>query len=109
MALCDECECYDDNWVDGEDISEEELKKDPLYEPNRYYYWHGDIQEDYQMPKGYECLCEKCFGDLLNAGEIITTEDSTWNPDTMGWFVPVEQVSHSLTILFKNGLLYKSN
>ena len=93
MAYCDECECYDDNWVDGEDITEEELEKDPLYQPNRYYYWHGDIQEDYQMPKGYECLCEKCFGDLLNAGEIITTEDSTWNPNTMGWFVPVEQVS----------------
>ena len=44
MALCDECECYDDNWVDGEDITEEELENDPLYQPNRYYYWHGDIQ-----------------------------------------------------------------
>ena len=109
MALCDECECYDDNWVDGEDITEEELEKDPLYQPNRYYYWHGDIQEDYQMPKGYDCLCENCFGALLNAGEIITTEDSTWNPDTMGWFMPIEQVSHSFPILFKNGLMYKSN
>ena len=29
MALCDECGCYDDNWVDGEDITEEELEKDP--------------------------------------------------------------------------------
>ena len=71
MALCDECECYDDNWVDGEDITEEELEKDPLYEPHRYYYWHGDIQEDYQMPAGYECLCERCFGDLLGEGKII--------------------------------------
>ena len=31
MAICDECSCYDDNWVDGEDITEEELEKDPLY------------------------------------------------------------------------------
>ena len=93
MALCDECECYDDNWIDGEDITEEELEKDPLYEPHRYYYWHGDIQEDYQMPAGYDCLCERCFGDLLNAGKIITTDDSSWNPDEMGWFVPLEQVS----------------
>ena len=27
MAYCDECECYDDNWVDGEDITERNLKK----------------------------------------------------------------------------------
>ena len=35
MACCDECGCFDDNWVDGEDITEEELEKDPLYEPHR--------------------------------------------------------------------------
>ena len=54
MAMCDECDCYDDNYIDGEDITEEELENDPLYEPHRYYYWHGDIQEDYQMPPGYD-------------------------------------------------------
>ena len=42
------------------------------------------------MPAGYDCLCERCFGDLLNAGKIITTDDPTWNPDKMGWFVPVD-------------------
>ena len=89
MAFCDECGCYDDNHIDGEDITEKELEKDPLYEPHRYYYWHGDIQEDYQMPKGYECLCERCFGDFLNAGEIITTDDSTWDSEKMGWFMPI--------------------
>ena len=32
MALCDECDCYDDNWIDGEDITEEELEKEkPLF------------------------------------------------------------------------------
>ena len=99
MAQCDECGCFDDNHAEILDYPEnlttdeqeqEWLEEQEDYEPYRYYYWHADIQEDYQMPKGYECLCEKCFGDLLNAGEIITTEDSTWNPDTMGWFVPVE-------------------
>ena len=90
MAPCDECECYDDNWIDGEDITEEELEKDPLYEPHRYYYWHGDIQEDYQMPAGYDCLCECCFGNLLNAGKIITTDNPSWNSEEMGWFVPLE-------------------
>ena len=73
----------------SQNITEEELEKDPLYEPHRYYYWHGDIQEDYQMPKGYECLCEECFGDFLNAGEIITTDDSTWDSEKMGWFMPI--------------------
>ena len=94
MALCDECSCYDDNWVDGEDITEEELEKDPLYEPHRYYYWHADIQEDYQMPAGYECLCELCFGDFLNLGKIIPTDDAIWNPDEMGWFIPYVEETH---------------
>ena len=98
MAICDECSCYDDNWIDGEDITEEELENDPKYEPNRYYYWHGDIQEDYQMPKGYDCLCEECFGDFLNKGEIIEKYDDltgqpnpNWNDETMGWFIPLAE------------------
>ena len=73
-------------------LTEEQLMKQG-YEPHLYYYWHGDIQEDYQMPAGYDCLCECCFGSLLDTGHIITTDDSTWNPDTMGWFVPVDKVS----------------
>ena len=98
MAICDECSCYDDNWIDGEDITEDELENDPKYEPNRYYYWHGDIQEDYQMPKGYECLCESCFGDLLGEGKIIEKYDDltgkpnpNWNDETMGWFIPLDE------------------
>jgi len=96
MACCDHCGCFDDNHIDGdpdfEDLTEEQLRKSG-YEPDLYYYWHGDIQEDYQMPAGYDCLCECCFGSLLDTGHIITTDDSTWNPDTMGWFVPVDKVS----------------
>ena len=93
MALCDECSCYDDNWVDGEDITDEELENDPLYEPHRYYYWHGDIQEDYQMPAGYWCLCEDCFMELPIIEKFVGIPpvlNPKWNDD-MGWFKPMEE------------------
>ena len=107
MAQCDECSCFDDNhaeildYPEGmEDESDEKqqewLEEQEGYEPHRYYYWHADIQEDYQMPKGYECLCERCFGDFLNADEIIEKYEwktnkltPNWNDETMGWFMPV--------------------
>ena len=107
MAQCDKCGCFDDNEAENIDYPEilgdddekqqEWLEDQEDYQPDRYYYWHGDIQEDYQMPKGYECLCEKCFGDLLGAGKIIEKYEwytnklnPKWNPDTMGWFMPLE-------------------
>ena len=112
MAICDECCCYDDNHIDGEDITEEELEKDPLYEPHRYYYWHGDIQEDYQMPAGYDCLCDECYGNFLNQGKIIEKYldhhingflvytdkqpqklNPKWNDEEMGWFVPLAWIT----------------
>ena len=99
MALCDECCCFDDNHVDNEGLTEQQLENNINYEPNRYYYWHADIQEDYQMPRGYECLCERCFGDFLSDDKIIEKYDDLtgepnpkWNPDTMGWFMPLENV-----------------
>ena len=111
MAICDECGCYDDNHAEDLDYPEEFgdddqkqqewLEEQEDYEPDRYYYWHGDIQEDYQMPAGYECLCERCFGDLLCAGEIIEKYDDVtgepnpkWNPDEMGWFIPYVEETH---------------
>ena len=36
---------------------------------NSYLYWHGDIQEDYDMGD-YTCLCEDCFGILNKQGKI---------------------------------------
>ena len=90
MSFCEKCHCYDESWIEGEE-NEEELENSPKYEPHRYYYWHGDIQEDYQMPKGYECLCEDCFFKMpiiekhLDNGKI----NPIWNDDTMGWFVPI--------------------
>ena len=53
------------------------------------------------MPAGYECLCERCFGNLLHAGEIIEKFDDItgepnpkWNPDEMGWFIPYVEETH---------------
>ena len=103
MSFCEKCSCFDDNHAENIDYPEglteeqEEQWLDSLqdYEPHRYYYWHADIQEDYQMPAGYECLCERCFGDFLGEGKIIEKFDDltgepnpNWNPETMGWFIP---------------------
>ena len=108
MAQCDECGCFDDNhaeildypeYLTTDEQEQEWLEEQEDYEPYRYYYWHADIQEDYQMPRGYECLCERCFGDFLSDDKIIEKYDDLtgepnpkWNPDTMGWFMPLENV-----------------
>ena len=99
MALCEQCGNFDDQEIEN-DYGCFHLGKRPKrrkdYQPDLYYYWHGDIQEDYQMPKGYECLCERCFGDFLSAGEIIEKYEwktnklnPNWNDEEMGWFIPV--------------------
>ena len=120
MAICDECGCFDDNHAENidypEGLTEEQeeqwLEEQKDYEPDRYFYWHGDIQEDYQMPAGYDCLCEDCFGDFLNKGEIIEKYldhfidgflvytdkqpqklNPKWNDD-MGWFIPYVEESN---------------
>ena len=119
MAQCDECGCFDDNWAESLDYPEgmedddkkqqEWLEDQEAYEPHRYYYWHADIQEDYQMPAGYECLCDECYGNFLNQGKIIEKYldhhingflvytdkqpqvlNPKWNDD-MGWFIPMEE------------------
>ena len=76
MAICDHCGCFDDNHIDGdpdfEDLTEEQLEDNPDYEPHLYYYWHGDIQEDYQMPAGYECSCwEGWLGNGYNCKQLV--------------------------------------
>ena len=91
MACCDKCGNFDDEHTDGEPA----IKALPEYQPDLYYYWQYPLEEDYQMPNGYECLCESCFGTFLDTGEIIEKYDDLtgepnpkWNPDTMGWFIP---------------------
>ena len=38
-----------------------------------YLYWHGDIEEDYDMGD-YTCLCKDCFGTLNKQGKIKWNE-----------------------------------
>ena len=38
-------------------------------EEYEYHYWHGDIEEDYDMGI-YTCLCYRCFNQLNEEGKI---------------------------------------
>ena len=72
MALCEECGNFDDEHIDGQiDM----FKNDPDYQPDLYFYWHGDIEEDYTMPNNYQCLCEICF-DIFNQEGKIAWKDN---------------------------------
>ena len=71
MACCDKCGNFDDEHTDGEPA----IKALPEYQPDLYYYWQYPLEEDYQMPSGFECLCEICF-DILNVeGKIAWKDD----------------------------------
>ena len=78
MAYCDECGNFDDFLS-----FENKDKDDPDYQPDLYYYWQYPLEEDYQMPSGFECLCEICF-DILNVEGKIT-----WKDDKNPFDVPV--------------------
>ena len=103
MAVCDVCGNFDESYLEEGGFNDEwndiRKKSDENYQPNLYYYWHGDIQEDYQMPKGHECLCEGCYEDLLSDNKIIEKHldngkiNPIWNNDTMGWYMPIEEVA----------------
>ncbi len=69
MAYCDSCGNFDE--LD----SSEDSKHVESYQPDLYYYWQYPLEEDYQMPSGFECLCEICF-DILNVeGKIAWKDD----------------------------------
>ena len=70
MACCDKCGNFDDEHTDGEPA----IKALPEYQPDLYYYWHGDIEEDYDMGE-YDCLCEICF-DINNSEGKIKWKDN---------------------------------
>ena len=70
MAYCDKCENFDSEHIDGE---YDMFKNDPNYQPDLYFYWHGDIEEDYDMGE-YSCLCEVCF-DINNSEGKIKWKD----------------------------------
>ena len=63
MAQCEICNDYNDDHVDNmaeSKAQEKRMEESPHYKPNLYFYWHGDIEEDYDMGD-YECLCSRCF------------------------------------------------
>ena len=70
MACCDKCGNFDDEHTDGEPA----IKALPEYQPDLYYYWHGDIEEDYDMGD-YTCLCEICFDINNSEGKIAWKDD----------------------------------
>jgi len=73
MACCDECGNFDNEHIDGQiDM----FKNDPDFQPDLYYYWQYPLEEDYQMPNGFECLCEICFDILNQEGKIKWKEET---------------------------------
>ena len=78
MALCDECGNFDDQEIENDDGCfhlGKRPKRRKGYQPDLYFYCHGDNEEDYKMPNGFECLCEICF-DILNVeGKIAWKDD----------------------------------
>ena len=77
MALCEQCGNFDDQEIENDDGCfhlGKRPKRRKGYQPDLYFYWHGDIEEDYQMPNVFECLCEICF-DILNVEGKITWKD----------------------------------
>ena len=49
MALCNSC-----------GVSDNPEENPNNYDPDKYFFWHGDIEEKYDMGK-HTCLCEDCF------------------------------------------------
>ena len=83
MAQCEQCGNFDDQEIENDD-GVFDLGKRPKrrkgYQPELYYYWHGDIEEDYQMPDGMCCMCEICFDIANTEGRIKWVDDK--NPFT---------------------------
>ena len=77
MASCNKCNNFDDLEIDNiaeSDEHEQQLLNSPDYQPDLYYYWHGDIEEDYDMGD-YDCLCEICFDINNSEGKIKWKDD----------------------------------
>ena len=60
MAICDACGVFDDQELENDPELTEES---PNYDPNKYFFWHGDIEEKYDMGE-HTCLCDSCFVKL---------------------------------------------
>ena len=77
MAQCEQCGNFDDQEIENDD-GIFDLGKRPKrrkgYQPDLYFYWHGDIEEDYDMGD-YTCLCEICFDINNSEGKIKWIDD----------------------------------
>ena len=67
MAKCEICNEFNEDHVDNE--GDDSLYESEQYNPNLYFYWHGDIEEDYDMGE-HECVCVRCFNGLDLQGKI---------------------------------------
>ena len=75
MALCDVCGNFDDQEIENGCFHlGKRPKRRKAYQPDLYYYWHGDIEEDYDMCD-YTCLCEICFDINNSEGNIKWKDD----------------------------------
>ena len=77
MALCEQCGNFDDNEVENDDAIfhlGKRPKRRKGYQPDLYFQWHGDIEEEYDMGE-YECLCEICFDINNSEGNIKWKDD----------------------------------
>ena len=86
MASCNKCDNFDDLEIDNiaeSDEHEQQLLNSPDYQPDLYYYWHGDIEEDYDMGD-YDCLCECCFESNWHEVELIKRRKNK-HDDTIIW------------------------
>ena len=81
MALCEQCGNFDDQEIEN-DYGCFHLGKRPKrrkgYQPDLYFYWHGDIEEDYDWrdaEPNVDCLCEICFDINNSEGKIKWKDD----------------------------------
>ena len=96
MALCEQCGNFDDQEIENDDGCFHLGKRPKLsedYQPDLYYYWHGDIEEDYDMGD-YTCLCEICFDINNSEGKIAWKDDK--NPFECTSLKSVTQFPHSI-------------
>ena len=81
MALCNVCGNFDDQEIENDDGCfhlGKRPKRRKGYQPDLYFYWQYPLEEDYQMPNNFECLCEICF-DILNQEGKIKWKEGTVN------------------------------
>ena len=106
MALCNVCGNFDDQEIQNDDGCfhlGKRPKRRKGYQPDLYYYWDAPIEELYYWRDAFpdvDCMCEICF-DIANEEKKII-----WTDHQVCQF---KKWHNSLTILFKNGLYYKSN